>query len=164
MRIKQLVPLKRIEPQHRRERTTMKQVMVFLSSLIAAMVAGFYFHQPLLTAIFAAGAGVVLGQIVREEVKVQRAISEEIIDGDSRLRQEVIEAQKLAFSKLANAGDELKTQVAELLADAAEHLGYPYLGARLSYANDLILEWNKEGLTLIAQARQLIDSYSPTNS
>jgi hypothetical protein len=134
---------------------------LYLSSAIAAGIALILFDQPFLAALLALPA---VFAFVRENRKASRQIAEETTQTDLQLRQQVIETQKLAFSKLASADDQLKTKVAELLADAAKHLAFPYLGGQTIRPSNYILLWNQEGLTLVAQARQLIDGYTPGES
>jgi hypothetical protein len=47
-----------------------------------------------------------------------------------------------------------------LLADAARHLSWPYINITSDPVNYVRL-WKKDGLDLVAQARQLIDGFTP---
>ena len=89
----------------------------------------------------------------------RQSVAAETKKVDAQLNLELLEVQKLAFARLGNADLQLQTRVADLLVDAARHLGYPYLGGRTVYPVDYVLKWNQEGLALVAQARTLIESH-----
>jgi hypothetical protein len=99
--------------------------------------------------------------MLSESQKSGDAIFKATNQADAQLREEIIEAQKIAFSRLAKADDRLKIRIAETLTEAAMHLGYPYLGGRIVYPRNYILLWKNEGLIAVAQARQLLNDCAP---
>lgn len=134
---------------------------IYLICATGAVVAGAIFHQPVLAAVLALPA---LIWFLRIDAREKREISMETNRTDKQLRAEVIEAMEIAFSKLATADDEFKGKVAELLAEAAKHLGYPNMGGTRVYSSGYTLQWNRKGLELVAQARMLIDGYAPPST
>ncbi len=86
--------------------------------------------------------------------------SKQINDTHVQLRKELTEVQMLALSKLSGADDELKNKVVELLIAAGWHLGNPHTNSRVVYGSSFFINWNREGIALVAQAKQLIDAYA----
>jgi hypothetical protein len=138
----------------------MRNLLLILSFEIPPAVAGFHVQQVVAALIFGAFF-ILMYKLLSESQKSSDAILRATDQADAQLREEVVEAQKIAFSKLANADEQLKTRAAEMLADAAKYLGYPYLGGRTVYPNKYVLLWKKEGLVAVAQARQLLNGYAP---
>jgi len=134
----------------------MKILAALIVSIIAAFV-GLQYHFPPLAAVGSIATVVFFVMALKRDAKATAAGNAQIKQTDAQLRQELIETQKLALSKLANADDELKGKVAELLVEAGKHLGNPYTNSRVIYSSQYFINWNREGLALVAQARQLID-------
>ena len=80
-----------------------------------------------------------------------------INDTDVQLRKELIGTHKLALPKLQYANDELTNKVVDLLVEAGKHLGCQPTNSRVIYGPEYFINWNREGLALVAQAKQLID-------
>lgn len=125
----------------------------------AAGVAYYALNLPVVALIVGAIGLVFFFQTLFAQRKESGRISEQTKATDSQLRTEVIAVQKLAMEKLSGAGDEVKTKVASMVADAAKHLGYPPSSGMRVESTDRVLNWNKEGLRLIAQARQVVEEY-----
>jgi hypothetical protein len=134
---------------------------ISLALLFASAIAIISFNQVAVGAIAGAVGIVLLFSTIKEQAKDNRRVGEETRQADTKLRAEVIAVQKLAFEKLSGASDEFKTEVAATVAEAAMHLGYPYLGGQRVYGPGYVLNWNNEGLSLIAEARRMVEAYTP---
>jgi hypothetical protein len=133
-----------------------------LAFLIVFMVAGgigIHFNQPIVFVPSAVLAVVFFVRQLRVTQAVEAVGRNEIKTTDAQLRTDLIAVQKLAMSKLSAADDATQTKVAELLADAGKHLGDPYTNSRVVYGSDYFVNWNKEGIALVAQAKKLIDDF-----
>jgi hypothetical protein len=110
---------------------------------------------------FFAGLGfvVIFVLAVRESLQAAKKEGQLSKKAEEQLRTALIDTNKLAQSNLNGADDALKTKVAELLVEAGKHLNPPIADSRI-YFDIYLVSWHHEGLTLIAQARQLIDAYS----
>lgn len=140
---------------------TVFKPFISVALLIAASVAIIHFNQIAVGSIAGAVGIVLLFSTLKDQAKDNRRIGEETRQADTQLRTEVIAVQKLAMEKLGSASDEFRTTVAALVADAAKHLGYPYLGGQRVYGPGYVLNWNNEGLRLIAEARRMVEAYTP---
>jgi 5-hydroxyisourate hydrolase-like protein (transthyretin family) len=142
----------------------MLKLLGLIALFAGAGVAWFGFQQVILATVLGVAAAVVYVILLREQSAESRRVNAETTSADAQLRSEVVAAQKVAFSKLASASDEFKSQVAEKIADAAMHLGYPYMNSQRIYGTGHILSWNQEGLKKIAEVRALIDGYTPPSA
>ncbi|HND69393.1 MAG TPA: hypothetical protein PL112_21485 [Candidatus Obscuribacter sp.] len=140
-----------------------KPALPVLGLLFAALVL-FFFRLHVLALIFVLAAMPFYVMMFRQDAFRRRSIATETSKTDEQLHLELLELQKLAIAKLGNADVQLQVRVADLLIDAAKHLGYPYLGGRRVYAEDATLVWNKEGLALASEARALIEEYLQNQS
>jgi hypothetical protein len=96
---------------------------------------------------------------LRQNRKEQREANQEIKRTDSQLRTELNDIHLRALSELSGASVDLKEQVIKLLVEAGKHLGEaPEYGLRV-YGPGHTINWNREGLSLVAEARALIDEY-----
>jgi hypothetical protein len=130
--------------------------------LIASFVLGFVGLHYNLPVVYVPAAVVYLVCFVRQlnaENKSSAAGRALVKETDAQLRQDLVAVQKLALAKLAGADAETQSKVVELLVEAGKHLGDPYTNSRLVYTSDYFVNWNREGLALVAQARKLIDDY-----
>ena len=121
-----------------------KQVIYTLLGLILAVGAVAAMNIPAFALPAAICAVLCFWQMFKLEAADRSAVDREIQSTDKQLRSEIIDAQKLAFKKLADADEAFTTQVAELIADAAMHLGYPDLSGRFPHSPDYTLNWNKQ--------------------
>jgi hypothetical protein len=83
------------------------------------------------------------------------AEDEQLSETDDRLRQELLETH-LSLIAVVGASQELKTNVLNLLIEAGKHLGEPETNSRRVYDFEYFLNWNDEGLDLVAQAKALL--------
>lgn len=134
----------------------MKNFAALIVSILAVL-AGLELHLTVLAAVGLTAAVIFLAIALEDNLNATAARYEEIAQADSQLRRELIEAQKLALSRLVDADDELKGKVVRVLVEAGKHLGKACVNNRRSYSSQHFVNWNREGLALVAQARQLID-------
>ena len=85
---------------------------------------------------------------------------QEMLATDKQLREELTATHQLVLWKLSGAEEEIKLKVIELLVEAGKHLGNPVTNSRIVYGSDFYIKWNREGLDLVAQARQLTEEYA----
>jgi hypothetical protein len=137
----------------------MIKLLLIVGLIAAAGVCWIGLNQPALGVVPLIPAGYFYVQEMRKQSRERIAIGAETTTTDAELRKEVIETQILAFTHLTDADDLLKGTVAAIIADAAKHLGSPYMGGQRIYSAGYTLSWNKDGLSKIAQARQLVDDY-----
>ena len=100
---------------------------------------------------------------LRQNQKQATQANQEIVLTDAQLHKELVDAH-FALSKLSGADDQRRGQVIELLLEAGKHLGQPVTNSRLVYGPDYFINWNREGIALVAQARQLIEESAATKS
>lgn len=96
----------------------------------------------------------------REEQKRASEGRRKIVETDELLRAELTATHQLVLSKLSGAQDEIKNKVIELLVEAGKHLGNPVTNSRLVYGPEFYIKWNRDGLELVAQAKQLTEEYA----
>ncbi|MDR3612859.1 MAG: hypothetical protein P4L53_04780 [Candidatus Obscuribacterales bacterium] len=137
------------------------QVALFLTLTIAGLVFYFFLQWMVLSAVCAVGAAYFIFQQYWDQQKTLDAIYEEATWTDARLRKELIEVHKLAITKLVGADEALVNLVVSLLLDASGRLGDVATNDGILYPA-CVVSWNTKGLELIAQARKIIDSYTPT--
>ena len=82
---------------------------------------------------------------------------------NDQLRQELEEAHSLALTKLAGASPELRAKVSVKLAEAGNYLADPVAHPRFGYEKPPA-EWKADGLKLVAEAKELINSYEPNKA
>jgi hypothetical protein len=97
--------------------------------------------------------------LLKQQQKKEQQAREEISDTDAQLHRELIETHMLALSELKSADHELKTTVIKLLVEAGKHQGEPSTG-RFVYGADYFIDWNRKGLALVAQARELVEEFA----
>jgi hypothetical protein len=138
-----------------------RQVALGLAFSIAGLVFSFFLQWMVLGAVCACCAAYFIFQLYREQQKTLDSIREETIRTDAQLRKELIEVHRLACTKLVGADLALIDRVANLLRDASVRLGSAPKEHGILYPANYVVLWNMQGLELVAQARQLIDGYTP---
>ena len=144
------------------QRRNLVGLIVFLSATEIALVA---FKSALLGGIFALACLYYAFAFGRQILAEAKAAKQETEESDNQLHANIVSVHNLAFAKLAGNNDHalqaLRAKVIELLVEAGKHLGNPQTNTRVVYGSDFFLNWNKEGLALVEQARLLIESYKP---
>lgn len=141
----------------------MKNVLIFLLFAVIA-VAAITYQQPAISVASVITAAYFYFRAFREMRKGVEAGHQEVLATDAQLRTELTAAHRMVLAKLSTAEEELKNKVIELLVEAGKHLGNPVTNSRLVYGPDFYLKWNREGLALVAQARQLTEAYAADNA
>ncbi|MDR3612874.1 MAG: hypothetical protein P4L53_04855 [Candidatus Obscuribacterales bacterium] len=127
-----------------------------ITGLIFAAVSAF-FQLYLVTGAVLVITSPFIYLAVRNQNKRSNDIAKATLHTHMQLLEQLEEVQLLATVKLAGAPVDTQKAVAAMLIDAAKHLAEPYQNSAILYPEDYVLQWNKQGLALLKEARDLLE-------
>jgi hypothetical protein len=132
----------------------MRNIAILLAAAVATVTLYALHYYP-----FAWVAGAVFAVVFVIEMKANRKAEgqwqEKIVETHEALKTGLLDTHLLVVQKLAGYPDVAKKAIGKLI-EAAGYLGGPP-SSRMVIDASYVVEWNKQGLALVAEAKAIVD-------